>query len=210
MQLVRQQMLQLQLKSVYCISGRVPLPTLETAMTRYHPLLVALHWILALMIAVALIMGGFVLSEMPNDDPFKVTGLRAHMTAGMAIGALMLIRLVTRLFTAKPPHADIGNPLLNTLGIATHWLFYLLVLGMVASGIGISISAGLPDIVFGGSGDPLPEDFYAYPPRIAHGIIATLLALLVVAHVGAFLYHQFVRKDGLFARMWFGTRRAED
>jgi cytochrome b561 len=39
----------------------------------------------------------------------------------------MVIRLVVRLFTKKPAHADIGHSLLNKLGVATHYLFYLLV-----------------------------------------------------------------------------------
>jgi cytochrome b561 len=30
-----------------------------------------------------------------------------------------------------------------------------------------------------------------------------------VAHITAALYHQFVLKDGLFRRMWFGERILE-
>ena len=66
--------------------------------------------------------------------------------------------------------------------------------------------AGLPEIVFGRSGVPLPESFDELPPRAAHGAMASLLALLILAHVAAGLYHQYGRKDGLFSRMWFGKR----
>ncbi|MDJ0628593.1 MAG: cytochrome b/b6 domain-containing protein [Rhodobacter sp.] len=177
-------------------------------MTRYHPLLVALHWLIALMIVMALIFGGAFLAEMPNDDPAKIDGLRAHMSLGMAVLVLMLIRLATRLFTAKPPPAGTGNALLDKAGAATHWLFYILVIAMAGSGLATARMAGLPDIVFGGSGAPLPEDFGIYPPRIAHGILATLIGLLLLLHVAAALYHQFLRKDGLFRRMWFGDRQA--
>lgn len=177
-------------------------------MTRYHPLLVVLHWLLALMIIGGLIMGGNVLAETPNDDPFKLTSLKMHMGMGLAILALMLVRLITRLRTAKPPHADIGNDTLKKVGSWTHWAFYLVVIAMCLSGIAISQMAGLPAIVFGGSGAPLPVDFSAYPPRAAHGILALILKLLILGHVAAFLYHQFVRKDGLFSRMWFGDRNA--
>lgn len=175
-------------------------------MTRYHPLLVFLHWLLALMIVTALIMGGFFLSEMPNDDPFKLTALQAHMSAGIAIGALMIIRFTTRLVTAKPPHAQTGNAALDKLGIATHWAFYVLVFAVVGSGMATANMAGLPEIIFGGSGAPLPADFYEFPPRRAHGILTTLLALLLLAHIGAALFHQFGLKDRLFSRMWFGKR----
>ncbi len=175
-------------------------------MTRYHPALVVLHWLLAIMIIMGLFMGGFVLSETANDDPFKLTALRMHMGAGIAILALMLIRLVVRLVTAKPPHADIGNALLNRGAHAAHWLFYLTVIALCASGLALANMAGLPAIVFGGSGDPLPADFFVFPPRMAHGALATILGLLIAAHVAAALYHQFVRRDGLLSRMWFGRR----
>jgi cytochrome b561 len=52
----------------------------------------------------------------------------------------------------------------------------------------------------------LPEDFWVYAPRAGHGITATVLILLIALHVGAALYHQFIRKDNLLARMWFGKR----
>ena len=175
-------------------------------MTRYHPLLVTLHWLLAVMIIGGLIMGGFVLSETPNDDPFKLVSLRMHMGMGIAILVLMVLRLGTRLATRKPAHAETGNALLDRLGVLTHWLFYAVVIAVCASGLATANLAGLPDIVFGGSGEPLPASFDDIAPRAAHGALTTLLGLLIVAHIGAALYHQFIRRDGLFGRMWFGKR----
>ena len=175
-------------------------------MKRYHPLLVVLHWLLAIMIIVGLFMGKNVLSATANTDPEKLVYLKMHMSAGIIILVLMTVRLVVRFFTTKPAHADIGNSFLNKLGIATHYLFYLVVILMAGSGLATANLAGLPEIVFGGSGAPLPADFSEYPPRAAHGILGVILLLLVVGHVLAFLYHQFVRKDSLFSRMWFGRR----
>lgn len=177
-------------------------------MTKYHPALVILHWLLAAMVIGGLIMGGFVLAATPNDDPFKMTSLTMHMSMGMLILFLMVVRLIVRLSTTKPPHADSGIALMNTAAKLGHWGLYVLVFAMSASGLALANMADLPAIVFGGSGEPLPEDFSAYPPRAAHGMIATLLGLLVLGHIAAALYHQFVRKDGLFARMWFGDRQA--
>lgn len=178
----------------------------STAPTRYHPFLVALHWVLALMIIGGLIMGGFVLAETPNSDPGKVFALRMHMSVGVLILLLMLVRLVVRVRSSKPPHASTGHALLDKAGVWTHWAFYLAVIAMAASGIAISVLAGLPPIVFGGSGDPLPVDFSAYPPRMVHGLLANVLMVLIVAHIGAFAWHQWIRKDSLFRRMWFGDR----
>ena len=57
--------------------------------------------------------------------------------------------------------------------------------------------------MFGGSGKPLPESFAAYPARAVHGIVGSLLALLVLVHIVAALWHQFIRRDGLLRRMSF-------
>ncbi len=174
-------------------------------MTRYHPILVALHWLLALLIVLALVAGNVLLEPVPNSDPSKLDGLKNHMGLGITIGVLMLVRLGVRLFTKKPPHADTGNAMLNIAGQVAHWGLYILVFLMVASGMGISISAGLPAIV-GGSGDPLPADFSAYPPRAAHGAISILLMLLILAHIAGWAYHALFVKDRLLSRMWFGKR----
>ncbi len=176
-------------------------------MTRYHPALVALHWILAALVIGALFMGSQVLAALPNDNPDKMFSLRAHMTVGLVIGVLMLVRLVTRLRTPHPPKADAGHALLNLGARAAHWALYGLVLLMVASGIGIAITAGLPAIVFAGADTPLPETFDNLTPRAVHGLVATLLVLTILAHVAGWLYHQFVLKDGLIRRMWFAPRR---
>ena len=176
-------------------------------MPRYHPALVVLHWLLALLIISELLFGKFGLSAVPNSDPAKVGLLLPHMALGMAILALMLIRVLVRWRTALPPEADTGIPALNRVGKLTHWVTYAVVIGMSVSGFALSLAAGLPDIVFAGSGDPLPADFSAFTARAVHGALATVLGLLLILHVTAALYHQFIRKDRLFARTWFGARR---
>jgi cytochrome b561 len=60
--------------------------------------------------------------------------------------------------------------------------------------------------VFPRSGEPLPADFDIHPSFVAHSLLATLLTALIALHVVAALYHQFVRKDALLRRMFFGRR----
>lgn len=175
-------------------------------MTRYHPALVILHWLMALMILVALAAGGLLLASMPPDSPDKVQGLAGHMAFGMAIGVLLLLRLVVRVRSTHPSHASTGNDWLDKLGRWTHWAFYLLVAGMVLTGLATALGAGLFAIVYGGAADTLPENLGELPQRVAHGIIAVALVGLIALHVAAALYHQFLLKDGLLSRMWFGRR----
>ena len=149
----------------------------------------------------------FALKTVPNSSPDKIAALQGHMIAGALILLLTLTRLVVRLKTAHPLPASTGNALLDRLAPMTHWGLHGLVLLMAGSGVAMSVLAGLPAIVFGGVGS-LPVNFDALPPRAVHGIVAKLLMLAITLHVAAALYHQFVRRDGLLARMGWGARSA--
>src|ERR1700730_3611713 len=115
---------------------------------RHHPLLVALHWLLAALIVAMLAVGFFKLAAMPNTDPEKIGILLIHMSLGMSILALMAIRFVVRLATATPAEATTGHPLLDRIAPVTHYGFYVLVFLMAGTGLATSILAGLNRSVF--------------------------------------------------------------
>ncbi|PLX34982.1 MAG: cytochrome B [Hyphomicrobiales bacterium] len=176
---------------------------MSPAPSKYDSIHVALHWLTAALIIFMLVMGTFSLAETPNSSPDKLFALGGHMILGGTVLVLTIVRLIRLWTRPRPPHAATGNKLLDKLGIGAHHLLYLLILLVAASGIGTALLSGLPGIVFGGNGE-LPPDFHAYPPRFVHGIATKLLAALVLLHGAGALYHQFVLKDRLFARMWFG------
>jgi len=176
----------------------------ESIPTRYHPIHVALHWLVAIFVIGAFAIGMIYLDSTPNSAPEKVTYLRYHSIWGTTLAVLMVVRLITRFVFKRPAPADAGHPALNTTAKVVHFLLYLGVFGMLLSGAGISAQAGLAN-VFAGQGS-LPEDFFIFPPRSGHGLTFSILFLLILIHIGAALYHQFIRKDNLLSRMWFGKR----
>jgi cytochrome b561 len=173
---------------------------------RYQPLLVALHWLLAVLIVTMIGLGLYLTHVMPDADPAKIAVLRVHMAGGVAILALMAVRLVIRLVTVKPAPATTGMRALDRLATLGHHAFYLLVLVMVASGLLTATSSGLNLIIFGGSTAPMPPNLAIYPAFVAHVAGALVLTALVVVHVLAALWHQWIRGDGLLHRMSFGSR----
>ncbi len=173
-------------------------------MTRYHPALVILHWLLAMLVIIALIAGKVILESTPNSDPAKLFSLRAHMSIGLAVLVLMVLRVVIRWRSATPPPAAAGHPALNLAARLMHPALYLLVFGMALSGVALSVAAGLPGIVFGGAGAALPETFDSFAARGVHGLLSGLLIALIALHIAAALWHQFMRRDGLMGRMWLG------
>ena len=173
---------------------------------RYSKAAITLHWVIAVMVFMSLFIGGGMLAEMNNSNPEKTSALQGHMIWGLIIGVLMLARIVVRFTAQRPAPASTGNPLLDRLGGATHTLLYLLVIGMVGSGLASAILADLPEIVFQGTGE-LPASFNDLPPRIAHGVIAKILMALILLHVAAAFFHQFKLKDRLLSRMGIGQPR---
>lgn len=171
--------------------------------SRYQPVLVALHWLLALMIPGLLCLGFFVLADMPNTDPKKLDILVWHMAGGMFVLVLMVLRLIIHVWSARPAAATSGSRLLDRLAPMAHYSLYVIVFLMIATGwsTGWLISG-----VFQPNGEHLPDSFAVLPTFRAHAALAALLTGLIAAHIAAALYHQFVLKDGLFRRMWFGER----
>jgi len=172
---------------------------------RYQPLLVVMHWLMALMVPIALAGGALVLVKIPNSDPAKIEALRQHMAGGILLLTLMLIRWIVRVRTAHPARASTGNSVLDGAAWLSHRLIYLFVFGQVCSGIYLALQAHLPDIVFGGQG-ALPLDFWVFPARPLHYVISCLLMAVIALHVAGALYHTVVLRDGLLRRMWFGKR----
>jgi cytochrome b561 len=173
--------------------------------SRYHPLLVTLHWILAVLIIAALALGALVMVKIPNNDPMKLEALRSHMAGGMLILLLMLVRLVVRIRTQRPAPASAGNPALNLMAWTSQRLFYVAVFGMAASGMFMALQADLPTVLFG-SGGALPVDFWVFPARTIHYLFSRFLMVLIALHIAGALYHTLVLKDGLLRRMFFGRR----
>src|SRR3984893_6152249 len=87
--------------------------------SRYHPLLVLLHWLLAVLIVAMLCIGFMVLEPMPNVDPQKIDILLIHMSVGMLILALMVIRFIIRMRTSRPAPATTGSQPLDRLPAVT-------------------------------------------------------------------------------------------
>ena len=178
--------------------------TEEPTPHRYHPVHVVLHWLIAILVFMMLAVGKFVLPGVPANAPQKAGMLQIHSYIGMAIGVLLVIRLILRFTVKRPEPADAGNGFLNFLAKAVHMLLYLILVGMAISGFGLFQQANL-SAVFSGT-VPYPEDFFQYLPRMGHGLTSWLLIGVVALHFGAAMYHQFIRKDNLLSRMWFGKR----
>lgn len=174
---------------------------------RYHTALVALHWLLGFMILLGLIMGTFSLERLPNSQPEKLDSLRGHVINGLAIGVLMIVRLIVRSLTCRPAPPSTGFSWTKRASQRVHLTLYVLVFFMVGSGLALAVETELLSILFRDSAQPLPDSFDGFWIRAAHAILAKLLMAFILVHVVAALWHHYVLRDGLLRRMGFGPRQ---
>jgi cytochrome b561 len=167
---------------------------------RYGTMAVAIHWVSVVLIVI-LIGSGFRAAN-TVDPVAKAAILRLHVPIAVAVLALTIFRIIWWWGFDRKPDPVAGSPhWQERTAQVVHLLFYVVILGMITSGIGMMVLSGAAPMIFGGEG--ILPDFRKYPPRLPHGIGARLLLALLVLHAGAALYHHFVRRDGLLRRMWF-------
>ena len=160
---------------------------------RYHPFLVTLHWL-----TVLLLFGAGMLSESGRRSPINI-----HMVIGSALLLVMVLRVIVRFTTKRPAWAETGNPLLNKLGELTHLGLYLGVFFILGMGALIAYNRNLFAYLMD------PSVAVARRAGLVGGIhqLGWILTVgLVLLHIGAALYHQFILQDNLFARMWYGKQ----
>lgn len=175
--------------------------SLKSTKTRYGTVAISIHWLSAVLILV--LLGSGFRAGQTIDPMAKADILRMHVTLGIAILLLTIFRIIWwRWYDVKLEPVGHEPRWQELAAKAVHVLFYIIILGMVASGIGMLLLSGAGAILFGGTDGPLP-DFNLYPPRIPHGLGARLIVGLLVLHAGAALYHHFVKHDATLRRMWF-------
>jgi cytochrome b561 len=95
-----------------------------------------------------------------------------HIPAAIIVLLLTVFRIVWWWFFDRKPLPVRGSPLWQErLARVVHFVLYVVVLGMIASGIGRFALSGAGPTVFGESATPLPN-FHNYPPRVPHGLEA--------------------------------------
>ncbi len=176
--------------------------------SRYNPVAVLLHWVLALAL-VGIFVAGAYMVDLPFS-PLRLKLYNWHKWAGISILTLSALRLVWRL-THRPP--ALPQAMVTQMPQwqqwahhATHHGLYVLFFVVPLLGWAYSSAAGFPIVVFGVI--PLP-DLLAVNKELAeilkpvHGWAAWSLCGLVVLHLAAALKHQLINRDGLVQRMWF-------
>jgi cytochrome b561 len=159
-----------------------------------------LHWSMALAILAMLFVGAGMVVSLRHRDAL----LALHRPLGIAILLLAIVRLINRLTRPTPALPADLPPTQKAAAHASHWLLYGLMLAMPLIGWAMLSAGGYPIPMFGGVHLPaiLPHSPEVYGwLRPLHGALAYLLFLTILGHLGAALYHAWVRRDEVFGQM---------
>jgi cytochrome b561 len=178
---------------------KAPMQSAQAA--RYHWVARCLHWLIALAVF-ALIASGLYAEDLGNS-PFKLKIFFWHKSFGILILALMVLRLLWRMFN-KPPAHLLESVAANKAAEYGHAMLYLLLFLMPISGWVIQSAANYPFQAFGVFSLPAivePSKAVSELAATIHGLSSKLLILLLVGHVGAVLVHKWATSHDVWPRM---------
>jgi cytochrome b561 len=159
------------------------------------------HWVIVALLAIQVPLGWLMHGLRRGQPPD--TALVVHVSIGLSILALIVLRLAWRL--SHPVAPESGLPAWQQVGAElVHWGLYLAVLGTALTGWLLDSARGSDAALAGGI--PLPRlaaqgSAWAAAVGNLHATLVWVLTALVAAHVLAALMHLVVYKDRVMQRM---------
>lgn len=170
---------------------------------RWGPVSQALHWLIVVLIF-GLAIVGLLMDELPRSPKYFWV-YTAHKSVGIAVLALVLLRLAWRLWTGAPVVLADTPAWQHAIARVTHVLLYAIMLVMPLSGWLYDSASGVrPFRWFGLFAMPklaAPDPQLRHLSHEVHAWGLYVLIALVLLHAGAALYHHLFLRDATLARM---------
>ena len=184
---------------------------LKTTAPRYDLVSRLFHWITAMAVLVAFILGpgGFGRLMRQGVDPATRLDIVWHESLGVLVFVLTLLRLLWVAVRRRPP-AFAMSRWMHVAAKAGHGLLWLLLLALPATAILALGSEGHPLTLLGGVRVDQMQSIANLPiAGVAdwgevHEFLGDAIIWLAGVHAAAALFHHLVLKDGVLRSMGFG------
>lgn len=169
-----------------------------------------LHWAIALIIIMMLVFGqGF---DDPKTDAEMTFSLAGHSSLGLTVISLLILRILWRIGHPAPDLPESVGSGQRTASKLSHLLLYALMIYVPATGLYTIAAHEFAAVPYGAFDLRSALNFLGTDDfdgrRALHEFGTWLLMALLAVHISAALFHQFVQKDGVLRRMWFGGGRS--
>lgn len=176
--------------------------------SRYDAFSRALHWLTAIAVAIAFILGpgGFGRMMRKGIDPATRMDIVWHESLGMLVLALTLIRLLWIAFRPAAPQFTMGV-WMHRASKAVQGALWALMLALPATALLALGSEGHPLTLLGGLRvDQMPAIANSAIAKLAdwgdvHGFLGDSIMWLAGLHAVAAIYHHVALKDGVLVSM---------
>jgi cytochrome b561 len=176
---------------------------------RFPALSRLLHWVMAAMILAMLFLGFGMVASL--TDYHRLVSI--HKPLGIAVLALVVIRLINRLVNSPPPPPADMPALMRFAAHGSHVLLYVLMFATPLVGWAMLSAARYPIVLYGPLELPpiLPQSDGLFSAlRTGHTVLAVLFLATFLIHFSAALMHALVFRDGVFQSMASIGRRRDD
>jgi cytochrome b561 len=164
-----------------------------------------LHWITAILVLAQIVLGILIANKWTG--PWQDQLYDLHKSNGAVLIPIILIRILYRWGHPPPPlPADIPA-IQQFAAYTTHYLLYGLVVAQVFLGWIATDSYPAPVPIYGLFNLPSiwPENRALSEQLLAiHKVVGISIAVVAAMHIGAALFHHFLRKDRVLMRMISG------
>jgi cytochrome b561 len=165
-----------------------------------------LHWLTAVLVFTALFVGFVMVNSVGSYSSLVLV----HMTLGVLILSIVVVRVVNRLTHRAPKLPDTVGWVEHKLVVGSELTLYALLVAQPLVGWAMVSASGNHPVIFGSLELPRIAPFDAdlfFVLRQFHSLFAYALAAVIAAHVSAVLWHTLTLRDGMLSRMTFGRRR---
>lgn len=176
-------------------------------MSRYSSVAITLHWLMAVLI-IGNLAGGFLHDFVPREGGQRALVMGLHVSFGLTLIALTLVRLGWRLANPPPPLPAYFTGGERLLAKAAHWAFYIAMLALPLSGWLMAERNDralryffVAEVPKAGIGKPLAQQF-----NQVHELLGWAMLALLALHIIGIIKHRLMDRDNLLVRMGIGRQ----
>ena len=164
---------------------------------KYSKGTIAIHWITALLILTLFPLGKYMEGLQPEE---KMGLIKIHAILGVLVLILTTVRSFLFFKKKRPDDLKTGSKFNDKLAIWIHNIFYFILFAIAFSGIATMVLGGYGDALQSNNFELIKEQS-EIPSLKPHGIMATIMMILLVMHVIGVIKHYIFTKENTLKRI---------